>query len=391
MTDPPHQVLWSFPTRVVLGEGSAAQCGIEAQQLGSKRVLLVSDRGVERAGLLDSIRAALKESGLACELALDVSSNPLEAEVLGAARIFDGFEADLVLGVGGGSVLDVAKLVRLAVTHPGPLAQYDDATGGSAKIAGPLPPMIAIPTTAGTGSEVGRSGVVTIQATKRKTVIFSPLLMPNVAILDPIMTRTMPPAMTAATGMDALTHCIEAYASIGDHPMADAIALGGIRLCHRSLKAATHDGDDLEARGDMLKAAMMGAVAFQKGLGACHSLAHPLSAELGMHHGLANAICLPSVLDFNRVAVPDRIAEIARHLGVRADDESTLSFECAGAVRALRKSIGLPSNLQSQGVLEKDLPRLAALAFADPCHQLNPRRCTEDDLLALYKASFGDG
>jgi len=390
MTDPHTQVLWSFPTRVVLGEGSAAQCGSEAQQLGAKRVLLVSDRGVERAGLLDSVRTALEAAGLPYESALDVSSNPLESEVLGAARVFDGFKADLVLGVGGGSVLDVAKLVRLAVTHPGPLAQYDDAIGGSAKIAGPLPPMIAIPTTAGTGSEVGRSGVVTIQATKRKTVIFSPLLIPNVAILDPVMTRTMPPAMTAATGMDALTHCIEAYCSIGDHPMADAIALGGIRLCHRSLKAATDDGNDLEARGNMLKAAMMGAVAFQKGLGACHSLAHPLSAELGMHHGLANAICLPSVLDFNRVAVPDRIAEIARELGVRGNDESTLSFECAGAVRALRKSIGLPSNLHSQGVKEKDLPRLAALAFADPCHQLNPRRCTEDDLLALYKASFGD-
>jgi alcohol dehydrogenase class IV len=233
--------------------------------------------------------------------------------------------------------------------------------------------------------------VVTIQATNRKTVIFSPLLLPEVAILDPAMTQTMPPNMTAATGMDALAHCIEAYASIGDHPMADAIALGGVRLCHRSLRKATDDGSDLKARGDMLKAAMMGAVAFQKGLGACHSLAHPLSAELGMHHGLANAICLPAVLDFNRVAVPDRIAEVARQLGVRGNDETTLSFECAGAVRALRGSIGLPSNLRSQGIQENDLPRLAALAFADPCHQQNPRRCTEDDFLVLYKASFDDG
>jgi alcohol dehydrogenase class IV len=352
---------------------------------------LVSDRGIEKAGLLDSVRNALDAAGLAHDCALHISSNPLESEVLDAARVFDDFEADLVLGVGGGSVLDVAKLVRLTVTHPGPLAQYDDAIGGSEKIKAPLPRMIAVPTTAGTGSEVGRSGVVTIQATNRKTVIFSPLLLPEVAILDPMMTQTMPPGMTAATGMDALAHCIEAYASIGDHPMADAIALGGVRLCHRSLRAATNDGNDLKARGDMLKAAMMGAVAFQKGLGACHSLAHPLSAELGMHHGLANAICLPAVLDFNRVAVPDRIAEVARQLGVRGDDESTLSFECAGAVRALRQLIGLPSDLRSQGVQESDLPRLAALAFADPCHELNPRRCTEDDLLALYKASFGDG
>jgi alcohol dehydrogenase class IV len=310
---------------------------------------------------------------------------------LAAAKAFKSFDADLVLGVGGGSVLDVAKLVRLAATHPGPLADYDDAIGGSSKIVGPLPPMIAIPTTAGTGSEVGRSGVVTLAATGVKTVIFSPLLLPEVAILDPEMTRTMPPFVTAATGMDALAHCIEAYAAIGDHPMADAIALGGIRLCHRSLKASADDGDDMRARADMLKASMMGAVAFQKGLGACHSLAHPLSTEFGLHHGLANAICLPAVLDFNRVAIPERIAEIARQLGVRGSDDSTLCFECAGAIRALRKAIGLPPDLRSQGIQEGDLPRLAALAYADPCHQLNPRRCTEDDLLSLYKATLDDG
>jgi alcohol dehydrogenase class IV len=391
MTDTQNLVLWSFPTRVLLGEGASAECASEAKRLGATRVLLVSDRGVEKAGLLDPIRSALDAAELPHESALNISSNPLETEVLDATRVFDELKADLILAVGGGSVLDVAKLVRLAATHPGPLADYDDATGGSAKIHGPLPPMIAIPTTAGTGSEVGRSGVVTIQATNRKTVIFSPLLLPEVAILDPKMTETMPPGMTAATGMDALTHCIEAYAALGDHPMADAIALGGVRLCHRSLKAATDKGTDLNARADMLKAAMMGAVAFQKGLGACHSLAHPLSAELGMHHGLANAICLPAVLDFNRAAVPERIAEIALQLGVRGNDESTLSFECAGAVRALRKSLGLPSDLRSQGVQESELPRLAALAFADSCHQLNPRPCTEDDLLALYKASLDDG
>ena len=391
MTDTPNLVSWSFPTRVVVGEGAVTQCGNEAQRLGAERVLLVSDRGVENAGLLESVRASLDAAGLPHESTLEISSNPLETEVLGAARVFDDFEANLVLGVGGGSVLDVAKLVRLSATHSGPLAEYDDAIGGSAKIKGPLPPMIAIPTTAGTGSEVGRSGVVTIQATNRKTVIFSPLLLPDVAILDPVMTQTMPPGMTAATGMDALTHCIEAYAAVGDHPMADAIALGGVRLCHRSLKTATENGDDLRARSDMLKAAMMGAVAFQKGLGACHSLAHPLSAELGMHHGLANAICLPAVLDFNRAAIPERIAEIARQLGVRGGDESTMAFECAGAVRALRKSIGLPSDLRSQGIEEGQLPRLAALAFADSCHELNPRPCAQDDLLALYKASLDDG
>ncbi|MDH3199813.1 MAG: iron-containing alcohol dehydrogenase [Myxococcales bacterium] len=390
MTDTENLVLWSFPTRVVFGGGAARQCGVEAVRLAGHRALLVADKGIEAAGLLHPIRSALDAAGIAHESVLDISSNPLESEVLGAARVYDTFKADIVIGVGGGSVLDVAKLVRLAVTHPAPLARYDDAIGGGEKIVGTLPPMIAIPTTAGTGSEVGRSGVVTIQATNRKTVIFSPLLIPDVAILDPGMTQTMPPSMSAATGMDALTHCVEAYCSSGDHPMADAIALGGIQLCHRSLRAAVEDGADLGARGDMLKAAMMGAVAFQKGLGACHSLAHPLSAELGMHHGLANAICLPAVLDFNRSVIPDRIAEIARHLGVRSDEANTLSFECAGAVRALRRVIGLPSDLRSQGIAESDLPRLAALAFADPCHNLNPRSCSQDDLLALYKACFDD-
>lgn len=391
MTDSSSLVSWSFPTRVLSGEGAATQCANEAHRLGGTRVLLVSDRGVEAAGLLQPIRKALDEGGLAHASAVDISSNPLEAEVLAAARAFNDFEANLVLAVGGGSVLDVAKLVRLAATHPEPLAQYDDAIGGSARIVEPVPPMIAIPTTAGTGSEVGRSGVVTIEATNAKTVIFAPALLPDVAILDPVMTATMPAFMTAATGMDALAHCIEAYSAVGDHPMADAIALGGVRLCHQSLKTATEAPADLKARADMLKAAMMGAVAFQKGLGACHSLAHPLSTEFGLHHGLANAICLPAVLDFNRVVIPDRIAEIARHLGVRSSDESTLSFECAGAVRALRKSLGLPSDLRSQGIEEGDLPRLAGLAFKDVCHQLNPRPCTEEDLLALYKASLDDG
>ena len=215
-----------------------------------------------------------------------------------------------------------------------PLALYDDAANGSALIVNPLPPMIAIPTTAGTGSEVGRSGVLTIQATNRKTVIFAPSLIPNVAILDPVLTVALPPRTTAATGMDALTHCIEAYCALGDHPMADAIALEGVALVAKHLHTAVQDGNDLAARGAMLKAAMMGAVAFQKGLGACHSLAHPLSAENGMHHGLANALCLPAVLDFNRGAVPLKIARIAGLLGARGEDKETLAFECAGAVRS---------------------------------------------------------
>jgi alcohol dehydrogenase class IV len=371
----------------MFGEGVVAQLGDEARVLG-KRVLVVTDPGIREAGLVAPIGDALDNADMKYDIFDGISSNPLEAELMACAEAYRQAEADLIVAVGGGSALDVGKLVRVAATHPAPMAQYDDAIGGDAKIAGGLPPMIAIPTTAGTGSEVGRSGVITIAATNRKTVIFSPRLIPTVAMLDPNLTTTMPPAITASTGFDALTHCIEAYCAEGDHPMADAIALSGISLAADSLEQAVSDGTDLKARGALLKAAMMGAVAFQKGLGACHSLAHPLSAELGMHHGLANALCLPAVLDFNRTAVPKRIADIARILGVRADEEDTLAFECAGAVRALRRKLGLAEGLGASGVEESMLPKLASLAIEDVCHKLNPRSCTEEDMLALYRASM---
>ena len=380
--------IWSFPTRVIFGQGAAQELGSEAKRLGAKHALLVSDPGVAGAGILDGISESLQAAGLGVTRYTDVSGNPLEAEVLGATDAYRDSGADLIVGVGGGSALDVAKLVRVLATHPPPLAQYDDAKGGDALITEDVPPMIALPTTAGTGSEVGRSGVVTIEATHKKTVIFAPKLMPNVAILDPMLTVSLPPRATAATGFDALTHCIEAYCAKGHHPMADAIALEGVRLVVAHLETAVHDGKDLKARGAMLEAAMMGATAFQKGLGACHSLAHPLSAETGMHHGLANALCLPAVLDFNRQAVPERIAAIARILGARGDDVETLAFECSGAVKALRRKLGLPDGLAAEGISEDDLPRLAELAILDACHAMNPRECVAEDMLALFRASL---
>jgi len=380
--------IWSFPTRVIFGQGAAQELGSEAKRLGAKHALLVSDPGVAGAGILDGISESLQAAGLGVTRYTDVSGNPLEAEVLGATDAYRDSGADLIVGVGGGSALDVAKLVRVLATHPPPLAQYDDAKGGDALITEDVPPMIALPTTAGTGSEVGRSGVVTIEATHKKTVIFAPKLMPNVAILDPMLTVSLPPRATAATGFDALTHCIEAYCAKGHHPMADAIALEGVRLVVAHIETAVHDGKDLKARGAMLEAAMMGATAFQKGLGACHSLAHPLSAETGMHHGLANALCLPAVLDFNRQAVPERIAAIARILGARGDDVETLAFECSGAVKALRRKLGLPDGLAAEGISEDDLPRLAELAILDACHAMNPRECVAEDMLALFRASL---
>lgn len=379
---------WSFPTRILQGEGAVRFVGAEATALESKRALVVTDAGVRAAGLLAPLVESLTAAGIHAEIFDAVSSNPLEAEVLSGAAAFRDAGADLVIGFGGGSPLDVSKLVRLLATHRPPLAQYDDAANGAALITGPLPPAIAIPTTAGTGSEVGRSGVVTLQATNKKTVFFSPRLLADVAILDPELTRSMPPHVTAATGMDALTHCFEAYCAQGHHPMADAIALSGLDLAARHLERAVRDGSDMEARSAMLEASLMGAVAFQKGLGACHSMAHPLSTEFGIHHGLANALCLPSVVEFNRAAAQPRIARAARALGVREGDTETLAFECAGALRRLRKKIGLPENLGEADVPEDALPRLAALAFDDPCHAMNPRACTEEDFLALYKSAY---
>ncbi len=379
---------WSFPTRIVFGEGTAAETGAEAKRLGGTHAFVVTDRGVREAGLAEEILRSLERAGVGATVIDGVGTNPTEAEVLTAAKQYSDSGADLIVGLGGGAPLDVAKLVRLLASHPAPLEQYDDAIGGDAKVTEPVPPMIAIPTTAGTGSEVGRSGVVTIQRTHRKTVIFAPRLLANVAILDPALTFSLPPHLTAATGFDALTHNVEAYCAKGDHPMADAVALMGIELTAKHLATAVEDGKNVEARGAMLKASMMGAVAFQKGLGACHALAHPLGAELGMHHGLANALCLPAVLDFNRTAATMRIARIARILGVKGNDLDTLAFECSGAVRALRKQVGLPNGLADAGVGEDQLVALAPLAHADYVHQPNPRTCTKDDMLALYRASL---
>lgn len=381
-------VVWSFPTRVVYGTGTVSQAGLEAKMLGGKRALLVSDEGVVAAGLTAKVTDALKKADITWEIYAGVTSNPREEQVLEALRVWKDAEADVVVGVGGGSPLDVAKLVRVLATHEGPLAKYDAQKGGEDAIVEAVPPMVAVPTTAGTGSEVGRSGVVTLDETGRKTIVFSPRLMPDVALLDPELTTSMPPKVTAATGFDALTHCIEAYCATGDHPMADAVALEGIALIAGAIERAVNEGKDMGARGDMMKAAMMGAVAFQKGLGACHALAHPLSGRADLHHGLANALCLPAVLDFNRTAIPDRIARVSRVLGVRGDDAETLCFECSGAVRALRRKCGLPEGLTAAGVSEELLPELAAEAVEDEAHKSNPRTCTQDDMLALYRASM---
>jgi 4-hydroxybutyrate dehydrogenase len=374
-------VTWAFPTTIVFGAGAVRTVADHVRRVGGKRALLICDAGVVRAGIADRVRRVLEEGGVACAVFDSVDPNPVEKNVTDGVAAYRSHGATCVVSVGGGSPLDAGKLIALKVTHDRPLADYDDAVDGGNLIGPNVPPIVTIPTTAGTGSEVGRSGVVTLVATGRKTVVFSPHLLAKVAILDPELTRSMPARVTAATGFDALTHCLEAFCSIGDHPMADAIALGGLELCARHLAGAVDQGDDLEARGGMMKAAMMGAVAFQKGLGACHSLAHPLSSEKGMHHGLANALCLPAVVDFNASVAEQKLERVRVIL-----DPSAPS--CGEAVRRLRKRVALPEGLGAEGVTEADVPKLTAKAFEDACHRSNPRPVTASDLSALYRASL---
>jgi alcohol dehydrogenase class IV len=374
-------VTWAFPTTVVFGVGAVSTLADQVRRIGARRALVVCDPGVVKVGIADRVRSLLEAGGVAAAVFDGVDPNPVEKNVTDGVDAYRAHGAECVVAVGGGSPLDTGKLIALKVTHERPLADFDDAVDGGRFVQPNVPPIVTIPTTAGTGSEVGRSGVATLAATGRKTVIFSPHLLAKVALLDPELTRSMPPRVTAATGFDALTHCLEAYCSTGDHPMADAIALGGLELCAAHLARAVEHGDDLAARAGMMKAAMMGAVAFQKGLGACHSLAHPLSSEKGMHHGLANALCLPAVIEFNEAVAHAKLERIAHLLDPKAT-------ACAAAVRALRSRVGLPSGLGVEGVREADVPKLAAKAYEDACHRSNPRPTSRDDLAALYSASL---
>ncbi len=374
-------VSWSFPTTVVFGVGAVSTVAAQVKRLGASRALVVCDAGVVRVGIAERVRSLLAAGGIEAAVFDKVDPNPVESNVSEGVAAYRTHGAKCIVSVGGGSPLDVGKLIALKVTHDRPLADYDDAVDGGNLIGPDVPPIVTIPTTAGTGSEVGRSGVVTLAATGRKTVIFSPFLLAKAALLDPELTRSMPARVTAATGFDALTHCLEAYCATGDHPMADAIALGGLELCARNLARAVSHGDDLGARGGMMKAAMMGAVAFQKGLGACHSLAHPLSSEKGMHHGLANALCLPAVVDFNQQAAAERLERVRALVDPSAKT-------CGDALRALRARLGLPGGLGAEGVSESDVEKLSQKAIEDACHRSNPRPVTRDDLAALYRASL---
>jgi len=366
---------FSFPTTILFGAGSVQRLPEELEKKKVRKPLLVVDRGLVGTAAFQQVAGLIPKAAVFSA----VDPNPTEKNVADGVRFYRSHKCDGLVGLGGGSPLDAAKAIRLKVTHKLPLARYDDLIDGWKRIGPDLPPYIAIPTTAGTGSEVGRSTVITLAATNRKTVIFSPLLIPSLAIVDPELTAALPPHLTAGTGMDAYTHNVEAYLSKGFHPFCDAIALGGARLANENLPKVMANPGDIEARGLMLVSSMMGAIAFQKGLGATHSLAHPLSSEFGMHHGTANAVLLPYVLEFNRDAAKARMAELCAQ------------FPCADLAertRELNRLCGIRPRLRDYGVTRKSLGMLADKSMRDGCHLLNPRTCKRKDMLSLYTQAW---
>ena len=369
-------VVFSFPTTILYGPGAVAELRDRVAKLGGRKALIVTDPGFRATRAFDTVMAACPGR---CEVFSDVQGNPTEANAEAAVTAYRDCGCDCVIGLGGGSALDVAKIIRLRVRFP--RWRFGDPIPGGETI-GELAPFVAIPTTAGTGSEVGRSSVLTIG--KQKRVIFHPSLLAKLVILDPQLTVELPAKITAATGADALTHCIESFTSPEFHPLCDGIALEGTHLISRSLRRAVSEPSDLEARGNMLIAATMGGIAFQKDLGAAHSLAHPLSSLCGLHHGLANALVLPTVMKFNAERKPFLYERVGRAMGLaNADDECTIR-----ALETMLRDVGITGGLREHDVTEKHLEPLADAAFADVCHKTNPVPVTRDELLGLYREAM---
>jgi 4-hydroxybutyrate dehydrogenase len=380
---------FSFPTRMVFGPGSLMQLPEIVADRGTGRVLLVTDPGLVQAGLVDRVLATLR-GRIETVVFSDVEANPTEACMEAATEALRSSACDLVIGLGGGSAIDTAKAACFRLNHPGPLAPYEIQVNGHLRMTGNVPALIAIPTTSGTGSEVGRSAVITNREEGRKVVIFSPKLLPVVALCDPEFTVGLPPHITAATGMDALTHNLEAYLATTYHPICDAIALGGIRLVADNLERAVKTGTDIEARGNMMLASSMGAISFQKDLGVAHALAHPLSTLAHVPHGLANAIVLPHTMAFNKQAAAARLKDVARALGCQTDGKTAeQGADLAIAfVHDMLARIDIPNRLSQVGITRNLIPALAKQALADANHRTNPRACREQDMIDLYTSAL---
>jgi 4-hydroxybutyrate dehydrogenase len=371
----------NYLTTIEFDAGARKVLPAELKRLKIQRPLIVTDKGVRAAGLLDMITAGLGD--LAFVVFDDTPSNPTEDAVDQATELYQSAGADGIIALGGGSAIDLGKAVALLATHPRPLQQYAAVEGGSAKITSAVAPLIAIPTTAGTGSEVGRGSVIVMRE-GRKLGLLSPFLLPKLAICDPDLTLGLPAGLTAATGMDAIAHCIETYLAPSVNPPAEAIALDGLRRAVRHIERATKNGKDSEARWNMLMAATEGAMAFQKGLGAVHALSHPLGAVpgLSLHHGTLNAILLPAVMRFNAPAVGDKMQVLAQACGLPADGDA------AAFIADLNVRLGLPQTLSQIGMQRHMLEPIADLAMKDHCHLTNPRLPTRADYLQILEDSF---
>jgi alcohol dehydrogenase len=375
---------WNYPTTVVYGAGSLAKVARACDQAGIQRPLVVTDPGLAAlpvtARLVEALRAAGRPAGLFTE----VRPNPVAANVEAGVRAFAAGNHDGVVALGGGSALDCGKVVAFMAGQDRPLWDFEDVGDWWTRArADGIAPIVAIPTTAGTGSEVGRAGVITDELTHTKKIIFHPRMMPRTAILDPEVTVGLPPKLTAATGMDALAHCLEAYCAPTWHPMGEGIAVEGIRLVKIALPRAYANGADLEARGMMLAAAAMGATAFQKGLGAIHSLSHPIGAIYDTHHGLTNAVVMPYVLAFNRSTIEPKIERLAGWLGLEGGFAGFLDW-----VLALRAQLGVPHTLEALGVPSDRLDELAAMAVADPTAGGNPEPLDLAGARRLFAAAY---
>lgn len=367
--------LITYLTRIEFEAGSLQRLPALLAELGIKRPLIVTDQGLVRIGLLQRVQAMLSGS---VEVFDGTPANPTEAAATAAHALYRSGNCDGIVGIGGGSSIDLAKAVRLLSGHEPPLMQYAAVAGGAARIHGRICPMIAVPTTAGTGSEVGRAAVI-ITAEGRKLGIISPFMLPTVALCDPELTYGLPPSLTAATGMDAISHCLETYMASAVNPPADAIALDGLRRGLPAITRAFENGSDIDARWNMMMCALEGALAFQKGLGAVHALTHPLGAirELNLHHGTLNAVLMPAVLRFNRSVIGAKW-DTLRDIFEGEPDE---------AVQTLCRNLGLPSGLRAMLVTDPIMETIAGEAMKDHCHLTNPRIPTRDEYLALLRES----
>jgi alcohol dehydrogenase len=376
---------WNYPTTIRFGAGRIAELPDALKSVGASRPLLVTDPGVAKLPAVARALDALRAAGLAADVFSDVKPNPIESNVAAGVAVFRGGRHDGVVAFGGGSALDVGKVIAFMAGQKRPMWDFEDI-GDWWTRADPngIAPIVAVPTTAGTGSEVGRAGVITQEATHTKKVIFHPKMMPAIAICDPELTVGLPPYLTAATGMDALAHCLEAYYAPGYHPMAEGIAVEGARLVKENLLRATRDGADIEARGHMMSAAAMGATAFQKGLGGMHALSHPVGALYNTHHGMTNAVFMPYVLAFNQSAIAEKTARLAAWLGLAKQSHAGL----IDWVLRLREDLGVPHTLAGLQVDGARIDEIAAAAVVDPTAGGNPVKLDKAAATKIFTAAL---